>query len=123
MLLNFLNIRVVVDDKNIYMIEKKKLMLISLPADYSKIVVTDGFHYTKPLEIVHNNMYTYYCKIECAIDDAQLIVGTVILSLIYAAGLTSGIFFLKLLSFLPVFYFLFLYYINRKEFLRIQKDY
>jgi hypothetical protein len=93
-------------------------VLISLPANPSEIVITDGFHYSKKLEVVH----THYLKIECAIDDSQLIVGIIILFIIYAAGLTSGILFLKVLSFLPVFYFLFLYYINRKEFLRIQKN-
>ncbi|MDQ3683730.1 MAG: hypothetical protein M3352_11775 [Bacteroidota bacterium] len=96
-------------------------MLISIPANYSRIVVTDGFHHSKPLEIVYHHMHIYYFKVECAIDDAQLIVGTIILSLIYTAGLTSGILFVKLLSFLPLLYFLFLYYINKKEFLRIQK--
>ncbi|HVE61474.1 MAG TPA: hypothetical protein VNA26_06630 [Chitinophagaceae bacterium] len=90
-----------------------------MPDNHVKIVVTDGFHYSQPLE-VNNNMHIDYLKIECAIDDVQLIVGTIIFSLIYAAGLTSGIFFLKLLSFLPLFYFLFLYYINRKKFLQIK---
>ncbi len=96
-------------------------MLISLTANPSGIVITDGFHHSKKLEIVHHNLHSPFFKVECAIDDSQLIVGVVILFLIYAAGLTSGILFLKMLSFLPVFYFLFLYYINRKEFLRIQK--
>jgi hypothetical protein len=97
-------------------------MLISIPADHSKIVVTDGFHHSKPLEVVYDQVPTYYYKVECAIDDTQLIVGSIIFSIIYAASLTSGILFLKLLSFLPLLYFLFLYYINRKEFLRIQKN-
>jgi len=95
--------------------------LISVPGHHAKIVVTDGFHHSQPFE-VHYSTKPLFLKIECPIDDAQLIVGTVIFSLIYAAGLTSGVLFLKSLSFLPVFYFLYLYYINRKEFLRIQKN-
>jgi hypothetical protein len=94
-------------------------MLISLPDYHSKVVITDGFHHSKPLQVEHHPLQNHYFTIECAVDDAQLIIGLVILFIIYATGLTSGILFLKMFSFLPVIYFLFLYYINRKAFLRI----
>jgi len=43
-----------------------------------------------------------------------------VLVLFYLMGFVTGIFFLKLVSLFPVLYFLFLYYINRKEFIQIQ---
>ncbi len=86
----------------------------------SKVVVTDGYHFTKEFEVIFHHIHTYYFKVVCAIDDFQLWAGFSFLSISYMVGFFSGIFFLKLISFFPVVYFLFLYYINKKEFIQIQ---
>ena len=91
-----------------------------MPTNPTKLVVTDGFHITTPLNITYSRNYTRYFTIVCIIEDAQLIVGLVLILLLYAMGYTSGIIFLQLLSTIPIFYFLFIYYVNRKEFIRIQ---
>jgi hypothetical protein len=65
-------------------------------------------------------LHVYYFKIICAIDDTQLLAGSGVLILFYFMGLVSGILILKLVSLFPILYFLFLYYINRKEFIQIQ---
>lgn len=88
--------------------------------NHPSIVVTDGFHFTKPLELVYHHLHTYYFKIVCAIDDTQLIAGFGLLALFYLMGFVTGFLVLKLLSLFPIIYFLFLYYINRKEFIQIQ---
>ncbi|MFI5185951.1 MAG: hypothetical protein ACHQF0_04465 [Chitinophagales bacterium] len=82
--------------------------------------MTDGYHFTKPLELVYHHLHTYYFKIICAIDDTQLLAGFGVLALFYLMGFATGFFILKLLSLFPILYFLFLYYINRKEFIQIQ---
>jgi hypothetical protein len=58
--------------------------------------------------------------VDCAIDDNLIAAGFVLMALLYAAGLTSDILFLKLLSFLPVIYFLYEYYLNRKDFIQLR---
>lgn len=94
-------------------------MIISVEKNNPKIVVTDGYHFTKPLELVYHHLHTYYFKIVCAIDDTQLLAGLCVLILFYLMGFATGFFILKLLSLFPILYFLFLYYINRKEFIQI----
>ena len=53
------------------------------------------------------------------IQDDQLFVGLIIIALLYAMGSTSGMILLQLVSMIPIFYFLFLYYIKRREFIQV----
>jgi hypothetical protein len=119
-LLSFLNIRVIINGNEIYPVKQGERVVISLESNNPKVVVTDGYHFTKPLELVYHHLHTYYFKIVCAIDDTQLLAGFCVLALFYLLGFATGIFILKLLSLFPILYFLFLYYINRKEFIQIQ---
>ena len=119
-LLSFLNIRVIINGTEIYPVKQGQRVIIPLESNNPKVVVTDGYHFTKPLELVYHHLHTYYFKIVCAIDDTQLLAGCCVLVLFYLMGFVTGIFFLKLVSLFPVLYFLFLYYINRKEFIQIQ---
>ena len=119
-LLSFLNIRIIVNGSQIYPVKHGQRVTISVEKNNPKIVVTDGYHFTKPLELVYHHLHTYYFKIVCAIDDTQLLAGCSLLAFFYLLGFVTGFFVLKLLSFFPVLYFLFLYYINRKEFIQIQ---
>lgn len=91
-----------------------------MPTNPSRIVVTDGFHITRPVEVVYTQKRTYYFEIVCAIENAQLIAGVIITAVVYAMSLTSGILLLKILSMVPIAYLLFLYYINRKQFIQIR---
>jgi len=119
-LLSFLNIRVIVNEKEIYPIKQDQQLVISVDRNNPKIIVTDGYHFTKPLELVYHHLHTYYFKIVCAIDNTQLLAGCGVLVLFYLMGFATGIFILKLISLFPILYFLFLYYINRKEFIQLQ---
>jgi hypothetical protein len=94
--------------------------VIEMPTNPTQLVVTDGFHITSPLNVTYSKNYTRYFTIVCLIEDAQLVVGFVITLVLYAMGFTSGIIFLRLLSIAPVLYFLFLYYIKRQSFIRVQ---
>lgn len=104
----------------IYPVKHGEKVLITVDKNHPKVVVTDGYHFTKPLELVYHHLHVYYFKIVCIIDDVQLIAGTCLLSLLYLIGFVTGIFIIKLLSLFPILYFLFWYYINRKEFIQIQ---
>ncbi|HYM92828.1 MAG TPA: hypothetical protein VET23_01720 [Chitinophagaceae bacterium] len=118
-LLSFLKIRVVVNGKEIYPLINDKPVTIDVQENHPSIVVTDGFHHTKPLELVYHHLNIYYFKVICAISDIQLLAGFMILALFYLLGFYTGFFFLKAISFFPIIYILFLYYINRKEFIQI----
>lgn len=91
-----------------------------MPTNPTKLVVTDGFHITSPINVTYSQKNARYFTIVCVIEDAQLIVGFLLTLILYAMGYSSGILFLQLLSMVPVLYLLFIYYINRKEFIRIR---
>ena len=118
-LLNFLRVRVVVNGKEIYPLSNKRPLTITVMQNNPKVVITDGYHITKPVELVYHHLDTYYFKVICVIDNMQLLAGSLLLIVLYLIGTYTGLFIIKLTSFLPILYFLFYYYINRKDFLQI----
>jgi len=85
-------------------------------------VVTDGFHFTKPIELTYKQPSYYHFKVVCSIDDLQLLGNFFVLVVFYLLGFFTGSFILRLFSFLPVLYLLFAYYIDRKSFIQIRQD-
>ncbi|MBL7743824.1 MAG: hypothetical protein JNN00_10160 [Chitinophagaceae bacterium] len=120
-MLSFLHVRVIVNDRDIYPLPNDKPVVIEVKGDEAKLVVTDGFHFTRPLQLNFKEPSYYNFKIVAAINDLQLLGGSALLVILYLLGFLTGVFILKLLSFLPLLYFLFLYYINRREFIRVAR--
>jgi hypothetical protein len=111
----------VVNGNYIYALNKNKPVIIDIPTNPARVVVTDGYHITKPLELLFTpSRNNYYFKVVCAIENDQLLVGFIIILLLFTMGATSGIIILKIMSMGPLVYFLFLYYIKRKEFIQIR---
>ena len=117
MLLSFLKIRAVVNGKEIYPLLNTKPVVIPVPENNPRIVVTDGYHITKPLKLVYNDLHIYCFKVACAISDWQLLAGFLVLSILYLTGMFTGIMPIKIFSFLPLVYLLTFYYLNRKDFI------
>jgi hypothetical protein len=120
-LLNFLEVRVVVNNSEIYPLLNSEPVVIPLEKDRPKIVVTDGFHFTRPLELTFKQPSYYNFDVVCAIDDLQLLAALLILAIFFMLGFLTGFLLLKLLSFTPILWVLFYYYLNRKNFIRIVK--
>ena len=108
-----------VNGNTIYSLVKNRPIVIEIPTIPSRVVVTDGFHITRPLVLSNQSNNTHFFKIACVIQDDQLFVGLIIIALLYAMGSTSGMILLQLVSMIPIFYFLFLYYIKRREFIQV----
>lgn len=111
--------RVVVNNRHIYSLLNSEPVVIALNEDHPGIVVTDGFHISKPLELHFERPGYIHLRLVCAISDMQLLGGSLFLAFFYLLGLGTGFLLLKLLSFFPILIFLFWYYINRKDFLRL----
>ena len=120
MLLSFLNIRVIVNEKEIYPLLANKPVVIETKEDSTLITITDGFHFTKHIKLDFRRPSFYKLNVVCAIDDLQLFTGVFLLASLYLLGLYTGLWPLKILSFLPLLYFLLVYYVNRKEFIRVK---
>jgi len=120
-LLSFLNIRVIVNNKEIYLLLTTEPVIIPVKEDHLSIVITDGFHFTRPLKLTYDQPGYFNFEVTCIVEDLQLLGGALLLVICYLLGLFTGFLILKLLSFLPIIWFLFFYYINRKNFLQIKK--
>ncbi len=118
--MNYLNIRIIINGKEIHTLIKDKPVLIPLSQKNISLVATDGFHITKPLELEYQDARTYHLKVVCAIDDDLMYVGMVLILIFAIVGIVSDIALFRLVSFAPILYFLFYYYINRREFLQIK---
>jgi len=122
-MLRFLNTRVIVNNKEIYPLLNTEPVVIPVEKDHPEIVVTDGFHFTKPLELVYDQPGYFNFELTCIVDDLKLLGGSFLLVILYLLGLFTGFLVLKLLSFLPVFFFLVFYYFNKKNFLQLKRAY
>ena len=119
-LMSFLRIRVIVNGKDIYPLTRAEVPVwIEVDENHPKLVISDGYHFTRPVELVYHHLNTYYFKVICVIGDLQLLAAGLLTAVLYLAGFYSDIFIIKLVSFAPILYFLFYYYVNRKEFLQI----
>jgi hypothetical protein len=119
-LLSFLNIRVIVNRKDIYPLSINKPVMIEVKDDSTFLTVTDGFHFTKDVKLDFKRPSFYKLNVVCVIDDLQLFAGLFFLILLYLLGLYTRLLPFKILSFLPIAYFLVFYYVNRKEFLKLK---
>ncbi|MBL7746187.1 MAG: hypothetical protein JNM19_02060 [Chitinophagaceae bacterium] len=118
-LLSFLKIRAVVNGREIYPLQDSKPVIIPVQENNPRIVITDGYHITRPLKLVYKDMHTYGFKVVCAISDSQLYTVIGLLAGLYLSGFYTDLLVLKVFSFLPVVYLLMFYYLNRREFIRL----
>ncbi len=119
MLFRFSKLRAIVNGNVIYELEKNKPVVIGITNQRATLVVTDGFHYTRTLEINQKGKRLNHLTVLCTVDDDRLLAGVIITFLLFLAGLTSGILFIRMLSFLPILYFLYCYYVKRNKFIKV----
>ncbi|MDQ6608810.1 MAG: hypothetical protein M3Y85_03215 [Bacteroidota bacterium] len=119
-MLRFLKLRLIVNGMHIYSLMQNRPIVVNLQTAPSKLVVTDGFHITAPVQVTYSPKRTYHFTIACIVEDDVLVGGSVFMLILFCMGFSSGFIILQLLSFAPIFYLLFLYYIKRKEFIQIR---
>ena len=119
-MLSFLKLRVVVNNREIYPLLNTEPVVIAVEKDCPRIVITDGFHFTKPVELVFKEPSYFNFNVVCAIDDLHLYTAFSFLIILYLLGLFTGVLAFKVLSFAPIVWLLCHYYLNRKEFIRIK---
>ena len=118
-LLSFLKLRAIVNGREIYPLPNSKPVVIPIEENNPRVVITDGYHFTKPLKLVYKDLHIYCFKVVCAINDLQLLIGFLLLAGLYLGGIYTGMLALKVFSFLPIIYLLTFYYMNRKDFIKL----
>ena len=112
----------IVNNKEIYPLSNEEPVVIEVKDNHPIIVVTDGFHFTRPIDLTYKQPSYYHFKVVCSIDDMQLLANAFVLVTFYLLGFFTGVFVVKLLSFLPILYLLFAYYIDRNSFIQLRQD-
>lgn len=118
-MLSFLKIRAIVNGRQIYPLPDTKPVVIAVEENNPRVVITDGYHFTRPLKLLYNELPVYCFNVVCAISDRQLAAVFLLLALLYLGGFFTGLLVLKVISFLPVLYLVLFYYLNRKEFIKL----
>lgn len=118
-LLSFLKVRAIVNGKEIYPLPDSKPVIIPVQANNPRLVITDGYHISRPLKLVYKDLHTYCFKVACAVSDGQLLGSFIGLAGMYLSGFYTGLILLKVLSFMPLLYLLLFFYLNRKDFFRL----
>ncbi|HEX2533094.1 MAG TPA: hypothetical protein VHK69_05135 [Chitinophagaceae bacterium] len=119
-MLRLLKVRLIVDGKAIYMLPRKRPIVIDLDGHQSRLVVTNGFHCTQELQLPEYPAASGYFLVTCTLSNNLLAACGLLLGVFYLVGLLSDILLVRLLSFLPLLYFLYHFYLNRKCFLVIR---
>ena len=110
------------DSKQIYPLYNDQPVLIEVQDNRTKIVVSDGFHFTKPIEQNYSQPSFYYFKVVSPVNDLQLLGGAFVMIFFYLLGFVTGLLLIKLISFIPIFLLLAIYYFNRKSFIQLKQD-
>ena len=112
----------IVDNKQIYPLYNDQPVIIEVQDNHTKIVVSDGFHFTKPIELNYSQPSFYYFKVVSPVNDLQLLGGAFVMIFFYLLGFVTGFLLIKLISFIPIFLLLAIYYFNRKSFIQLKQD-
>ena len=112
----------IVDNKQIYPLYNDQPVIIEVQDNHTKIVVSDGFHFTKPIELNYSQPSFYYFKVVSPVNDLQLLGGAFVMIFFYLLGFVTDLLLIKLISFIPIFLLLAIYYLNRKSFIQLKQD-
>lgn len=110
----------VINGKEIYWLQKNKPVVIPVTKNHPQIIATDGFHFTKPVYVEFRRSRMQRLKVVCRIDDDQLNGLIAVMIICSLVGAFSNIQVLKVLSFVPIFYFIYSFYIKRNEYIQIK---
>lgn len=108
-----------VNGKHIYPLADSRPVVVKVNQNNPRIVITDGYHISKPAKISFTDADICCFKVECAVNDTQFYVAFALMAVAYLLGMFTGFILLKVFSFLPVIYLLAFYYMNRKDFFRL----
>lgn len=118
--MRLLPVRVVVNDRDIYPLKEKQPATITVRTNPVKIVITNGFHASKPLLLNTYVQHKYALQADCLLDNIRLGYGFFLVFLLFGMYWITSMRVFQIAANLPVLYMLYLVYFRRKDFLFIQ---
>jgi len=83
-----------------------------------KLVVTNGFHYSRVVTVKCKPGFHFY-EVESFIDNIQLLTGLVMTFLFFGIYIFSGAILFMIFANVPLLMMLFIFYIRRKDFIQV----
>jgi hypothetical protein len=115
-------VQIVVDNKDIYPLLNDQPVIIEVHDNKTKIVISDGFHFTKSIELNYSQPGFYHFRIVSPVNDLQLLGGAFVMIFFYLMGFLTGLLFIKLISFIPILLLICIYYLNRRSFIQLRQE-
>ena len=110
--------RIVVNDHDIYEFREKRPVIISCSGEVMKLVVTNGFHYSRVVKVKCKPGFHFY-EVESFIDNIQLLTGLVMTFLFFGIYIFTGAILFMIFANMPLLMMLFIFYIRRKDFIQV----
>ena len=106
------------NDHDIYEFREKRPVIISCAGNAMKLVVTNGFHYSRVVTVKCKPGFHFY-EVESFIDNIQLLTGLVMTFLFFGIYIFSGAILFMIFANVPLLMMLFIFYIRRKDFIQV----
>jgi hypothetical protein len=120
LLLNMLRLRAVVNNHDIYELETNVPVAIPCTDPVTTLVVSNGFHLSKPLRFPGNWKGVVTLEVDCEFDDVRLFYVVFLSLVLFGVGYATGYWQVKIIANLPALYFLYSFYIRKGKFIVIR---
>lgn len=120
LILHLRKVRIVVNGTDIYELERNKPSVIDIQGPLCSITITDGFHHSKIFPLSFEKTSLHKLKVSTILDNGRLVFILLLTFILFILAFLNEIWFVKLVSFVPVILFLFFYYIKRRSFFLLE---
>ena len=118
-MLRLLKIRAIVNKLEIYELKEATPLLIPCNDPITAVVVGNGFHFSRTLEVNNQFQGTFFYQVDCMIDDVNLVYLTCLTVILFGMYLLTDMRGFMLIANFPVLYMLYVFYFQRKGFILI----
>ncbi|MGC4103498.1 hypothetical protein [Ferruginibacter sp.] len=112
-----LKLYVVVNDTHLYQLKEQEPLLIEENTLPVKIVVKNGFHFSKPLFIRKAATDTVFIDIGCEADNGRLWGGLLFSFFLFFIFFVTGFYIILLLANLPLLFLVYKFFFKPNEFI------
>lgn len=119
LLLRVLKIRAIVDATNIYDLPELVPVIIQCHKPVTTIVIGNGFHFSRLLEVSNQPNHNFFYQVDCMIDDIRLGYLIFLSFLFFGMYILTDMRLFMIIANLPTLYFLYIFYFLRKSLILI----
>lgn len=120
LLLRLLPLRMVVNGSDIYSLREKQPLIISTRHCPAQLVVSNGFHFSPPVQLDTLQQDKYALEVDCQIDDIRILSTVFVTILLFGFYWITGMRGMQVAANIPLLYLLWLFYFRRKQMLVIR---